>query len=224
MDSIDSPRPRSSGRRLIGILFAVSVVFAVAIAGFYWRANYLAELTKQTAVAPDRIGLNAPFITSSDPVVDKMIELAELTADDVAYDLGCGDGRIIIAAALKTGCRGVGFDIDPQRVAEARENAKQHGVEHLVEIREQDVFTVDMREADVALFYLLPWMAKKLIPQFQQMKPGSRLISHDFGLGDIKAIPPEKSVAVDVPERLDDHYVHRWTVPLTIPPAKSSQP
>jgi SAM-dependent methyltransferase len=224
MVSIDSPRPRSSGRRLTGILSAISVVFVVAIAGFYWRANYLAELTKQSSVAPDRIGLNAPFITSSDPVVEKMIELAELTPDDVAYDLGCGDGRIIIAAAQKTGCRGVGFDIDPQRVAEARENVKQHGVGHLVEIREQDVFTVDMREADVALFYLLPWMTKKLIPQFQRMKPGSRLISHEFGLGDIKAIPPEKSVAVDIPERLDDDYVHRWTVPLTIPPAKSSQP
>jgi SAM-dependent methyltransferase len=209
---------------LFGILSAITLMTAIAIAGFYWRANYLIELAKQDAIAPDRIGLNAPFITTSDAVVEKMIEAAELTPDDVAYDLGCGDGRIIIAAALQTGCRGIGFDIDPQRVAEARENVKRHGVEHLVEIREQDVFTVDMREADVALFYLLPWMTKKLIPQFQQMRPGSRLISHDFGLGDIKAIPPEKSIRVDDPPRLDNHYVHRWTVPLALPPAKASRP
>lgn len=205
-------------QRWIVPLAVLGIVGAAALAGLFWWTQYQTGLMRLNFVAPDRIGRNAPFITTPDAVVEKMVEVAELTADDVVYDLGCGDGRIIITAALKSGCRGIGYDIDPDRVAEARENVKQHGVEHLVEIREQDVFTVDMRKADVAMFYLLPWMTKKLIPQFQQMEPGSRLVSHDFGLGDIKYIAPEKTVAIYDERRCRKHYIHRWTVPLAVPP------
>jgi SAM-dependent methyltransferase len=212
------------GRRGLVIALAASGLAAMSVLAWaYLQISHEHELANRSMLPPDRIGSNAPFITTPDPVVEQMVELAELSPNDLAYDLGCGDGRIIITAALKTGCRGVGFDIDPVRVAEARENVKRHGVEHLVEIREQDVFTVDMSEANVALFYLLPWMTRKLVPQFQQMKPGSRLISHDFSLGDnVKLIPAEKTITLYDDERNDNHYIHRWIVPLTVPPERTA--
>lgn len=215
-----SPSTGPPPRKRYRLFLTLAAVGLLSVVAFLWlraQTDYHAKLEQELSIPQDRVGANAPFITTPDPIVEKMIELAKLTSDDIAYDLGCGDGRIIITAALKTGCRGVGFDIDPARVAEARGNVRLHGVEHLVEIREQDVFTVDMREADVALFYLLPWMTKKLIPQFQQMKPGSRLISHDFALGDIKYIPPDKTVTIRDGTRHENHYIHRWTVPLKLP-------
>ena len=129
---------------------------------------------------PPRPGLNAPFVKTPDPVVEKMVAMAQLTEDDLVYDLGCGDGRIVITAALNSGCRGVGFDIDPQRVAEARENVKRNGVEDRVTIEEKDVFKVDLSQADAALMFLLPWMMNELLPQFEQMKPGARIVAHDY--------------------------------------------
>jgi len=119
--------------------------------------------------------------------VQKMVELARVGPDDVVYDLGCGDGRIVIATALETGCRGYGFDIDAQRVAEARENLKRHDLQDRVQIVEQDLFTVDLSQADVAMMYLLPWMMNKLVPQFEQMKPGCRIVSHEFWIDGIEA-------------------------------------
>jgi len=168
-----------------------------------------------------RIGLNAPFITTADAIVDKMVEVGEITADDVVFDLGCGDGRLVITAALKHGCHGVGIDIDPVRVAEARANVKLHGVEDLVEIREQDVFTVDLSEADVILMYLLPWMTKRLIPQFQEMAPQSRIVSHDFGIGDILYIKPDSTHQVSLEGTNETHLVHRWDTPLHVPPPRT---
>ncbi len=202
-------------KQLVGlgaVLIGVALIVAVQL---YWQVNSLPDRIP----SEDRIGLNAPFITTDDAIVDKMVELAELTADDVVYDLGCGDGRLVITAALRSGCRGVGIDIDPERVAEARANVELHGVADLVEIREQDVFAVDLREADVILMYLLPWMTKKLIPQFQQMPAGSRIVSHDFGIGDIKYIVPERTVPVRIEEVNETHLVHRWFIPLNVPPA-----
>lgn len=198
------------------ILVAGALLIVAAAVGSY-------ELYHQAAAVPleipmgDRIGRNAPFIKSADVVVDKMVEVAELTPDDVVYDLGCGDGRIVITAALQSGCHGVGFDIDPERVAEARENVKLHGVEDLVEIREQDIFAVDLSNADVVMCYLLPWMVKKLIPQLQQMKPGSEFISHDFSFGDIKYIPSDATYEVPLPDKPETHLVHIWKLPLHVP-------
>jgi SAM-dependent methyltransferase len=153
-------------------------------------------------------GNNAPFITSADLVVEKMVEVAELSEDDLVYDLGCGDGRIVISAALATGCRGIGFDIDPQRVAEARESVRANALEDRVEIREQDIFKVDLSNADVALMYLLPWMMNELVPQFDKMKPGSRIVSHSFW---IDGVEPDGVFEVFAdPELLADSvYVYR---------------
>jgi len=215
------PVPLPDPRRQIlatmgGFVVVVAAAFAAAL---LLQAQSIPDSIKAD---PNRIGLNAPYIKTHDVITDKMVELAQLTAEDVVYDLGCGDGRLVIAAALKHGCHGVGFDIDPDRVAEARANVRLQGVEHLVEIREQDVFTVDLQEADVVLMYLLPWMIKKLIPQFQEMAPGARIVSHDFtfasAVGDPKYMPPESTDYVPVEEDGEEHQVHKWTLPLDVPP------
>lgn len=181
-----------------------------------------AYLLNRSADLPDsspaleRQGLNAPFITTPNLVVDTMVELAEIKEGDVVYDLGCGDGRLVITAAMKSGCTGVGFDIDPERVAEATENAKLHGVADRVKIVEQDIFTVDMSKADVALMYVLPWMMNKLLPQFQQMKDGCRLVAHDFW---IDCVEPEVVINFITPEGHNGPMVYLYRTPLVVNPA-----
>lgn len=217
-----SPQPSSrepQGRRFLPLrrmsLFLVIGALAISgAAGAWWMGERFRHQSESLGSVQDRVGLNAPFITSPDPVIDRMIEMAGLKPGDLALDLGCGDGRIIITAARKTGCRGIGYDIDPQRVAEARANAKLHGVEHLVEFRQQDIFTVDLSEADVVLMYVLPWMTRKLIPQLHELPPGARIISHQFNLGDESELKPAETVKIQVPGDTSSHYVHRWTAPL----------
>jgi len=179
-------------------------------------------LLNRAATLPDssgpleRQGLNAPFIKTPNLVVDKMVELAEIKDTDVVYDLGCGDGRLVITAAMKSGCSGVGFDIDPERVAEATENAKLHEVEDRVEIVEQDIFTVDMSKADVALMYVLPWMMNKLLPQFQEMKDGCRIVAHDFW---IDGVEPEVVIEFASPDDSREAVVYLYRTPLVVNPA-----
>ncbi len=117
-----------------------------------------------------------------------MLQLATVGKNDVVYDLGCGDGRIPITAAKVYGARGVGVDIDPQRIAEANANAKQAGVSHLVSFRLQDAMTVDLSEATVVTLYLLSSSNLKLRPILtKQLKPGARIVSHAFSMGDWQA-------------------------------------
>lgn len=203
-------RTRSRWRRWV---LAGLVCVAVGVVVRYVLLDKTHLPTRMSAVR--RQGLNAPFITSPDLVVEQMVELARLTPNDLVYDLGCGDGRIVITAALKTGCRGVGFDIDPQRVAEARANVQVHNVEDRVQIVEQDLFTVDLRQADVAMMYLLPWMMNKLLPQLEQMKPGCRIVSFEFW---IDGIMPENIVETPA---ADGHIqrIYLYTTPLTKNPA-----
>src|SRR5690606_29715463 len=144
-------------------------------------------------------------------VVDKMLELAEIDSDDVVYDLGCGDGRIVIAAAKKYGARGFGFDIDPQRVKEARQNVRDQGVEDLVTIEQKDLFQLDLSKANVVTLYLLPALNVKLIPQLKRLQPGARIVSHDFDMGDIQ---PKVHVEVKPAEDARPHHVYLWTAPL----------
>jgi precorrin-6B methylase 2 len=126
----------------------------------------------------------APYVPSPPEVVDRMLALARVTKDDVVYDLGCGDGRIPIAAARKYGARGVGLDIDPKRIEESRANAKAAGVEHLVEFRVEDVMQADVSKATVVTLYLLSSSNAKLRPILTtQLRPGSRIVSHAFSMG-----------------------------------------
>jgi 16S rRNA G966 N2-methylase RsmD len=149
------------------------------------------------------------YVPTPPEVVDKMLEVAKVTKNDVLYDLGSGDGRIPITAAKKFGTRGIGIDIDPERIKEANENAKKAGVTDKVTFRQQDLFTTDFSEATVVTLYLLPELNVKLRPQlFKQLKPGTRIVSHAFDMGDWK---PEKTLQVD------GRTVYYWTIP-----AKSS--
>ena len=126
----------------------------------------------------------APYVATPPDVVDRMLTLARVSARDIVYDLGCGDGRIPIAAAVKYGARGVGVDIDPRRIEEAKSNARAAGVEHRVEFRLQDAMTVDVSKATVVTLYLLSSSNERLRPILtRQLKPGARIVSHAFSMG-----------------------------------------
>jgi LEA14-like dessication related protein/protein-L-isoaspartate O-methyltransferase len=153
------------------------------------------------------------FVPTPHDVVDKMLELAQVKKDDLVYDLGCGDGRIVVTAAKKYGCKAVGFDIDPRRVKESLENVKKNNVGHLVTIEQKDIFTLDLSDADVITMFLLPSLDVKLIPQLQKLKPGSRIVSHSFAMGEIK---PDKVVTMVSKEDQFEHTIYLWTTPLKI--------
>jgi SAM-dependent methyltransferase len=130
----------------------------------------------------------APYVPTPQEVVDRMLRLAQVDKGDVVYDLGCGDGRIPITAAKRFGARGVGVDIDPQRIAEANANAKKEGVTGLVSFRLQDAMTTDLSPATVVTLYLLSASNLKLRPILtKQLKPGARIVSHAFSMGDWQA-------------------------------------
>ena len=156
------------------------------------------------------------YVPTPQNVVDKLLEVARIGKEDVLYDLGCGDGRIVVNAAKKFGIKAMGFDIDPKRVAESRANVKSNGVEHLVTIEQKDIFTVDLSKATVVTLYLLPELNVRLIPQLEKLKPGSRIVSHDF---DMEGVEPEKTwtvIARDHREPVNrEHYVYLWKTPLT---------
>lgn len=149
--------------------------------------------------------LDVPYVPTNQKVVDAMLELAGVNAKDVVYDLGCGDGRIVVTAAKKYGASGRGIDIDPERIREARENAKKAGVEDKVEFIEGDLFESDVSEASVVTLYLLSSVNMKLRPMLlKQLKPGTRIVSHAFDMGDWE---PDETRTVD------GARIYLWTVP-----------
>jgi cyclopropane fatty-acyl-phospholipid synthase-like methyltransferase len=134
----------------------------------------------------------APYVPTPQSVVEKMLQLAEVTASDVVYDLGCGDGRIVIMAAKKYGARAVGVDIDPERIKESQANAKKEGVEKLVTFKLEDAMKVDVSEATVVSLYLLSSSNALLRPILtKQLKPGARIVSHAFSMGDWQPLKTE---------------------------------
>ena len=127
----------------------------------------------------------APYVPTPQDVVERMLALAGVGKNDVVADLGSGDGRMVVTAAKQFGARGIGVDIDPARIAEGRANAKQAGVESLVEFRQQDAMEADISQATVVTLYLLSSSNVKLRPRLlSQLKPGARIVSHQFGMGD----------------------------------------
>ena len=167
--------------------------FAVVFSVFFAEAS----LAQQQ---PDVI-----FVPTPQEVVERMLQVAKVGPGDVLYDLGSGDGRIAITAAKKYGIRAIGIDIDPERIAEANENAKQAGVAKLVRFRQEDLFKADFRDATVVTLYLLPELNEKLRPRlWAELRPGTRIVSHQFDMGTWR---PERKI------ELNGRTIYLWTVP-----------
>jgi len=151
----------------------------------------------------------APFVPTPYDVVDRMLALAEVTPADTVYDLGCGDGRIVIRAAKMCGARGVGIDMEPYRVTESQSNAKLAGVEERVTIRLEDALEVDLSRATVVMLYLIQWSTLKMLPVItRSAKPGTRVVSHNFDMGDWAPNPVETFRDSNG----DEHRLYLWTV------------
>jgi SAM-dependent methyltransferase len=157
---------------------------------------------------------DVPYVPTTDEAVQVMLKLADVKKSDVVYDLGCGDGRIVIAAAKTYGARGVGIDINPVRIKEARENARKAGVENLVRFEENDLFKADIREASVVTLFLLSSVNLKLRPKLlEDLKPGTRVVSNTFDMGDWTP-EKEQSIAGDDPDaNFLSHKFFLWTIP-----------
>jgi SAM-dependent methyltransferase len=153
------------------------------------------------------------YVPTPQPVVDKMLEMAKVSKKDVVYDLGCGDGRIPVTAATRYGAKAYGVDLDPDRIDEALENVRKNKVEHLVTIEEGDVFELDLRPASVVTIYLLPELNVKLLPQLRKLKPGSRVVTHDFDIEGVEAKDHYTWKPSDDPDA-EEHYVFLYETPL----------
>jgi cyclopropane fatty-acyl-phospholipid synthase-like methyltransferase len=178
---------------------AVLVAVVLAISSAAVNAQQAATQEKPLR-SPDVI-----YVPTPQEVVDAMLVMAGVTAKDVVYDLGCGDGRIPVTAAKQYGARAVGIDIDPQRIAEANENVKSSGVGDKVKILNADLFEMDISPASVVTLYLLPSLNQKLMPKLQkELKPGTRIVSHAFDMGD--QWPPEKT------QEVNGRRIYMWTI------------
>ncbi len=180
-------------KHLIGLF---SLMFGAAI-------FVSAQTPTPTPRTPD-----VPYVPTNQKVVDAMLKMAKVTKNDVVYDLGCGDGRIVITAAKEYGAKGTGIDINPERIKEANENAKVAGVTNKVKFIEGDLFEQDFSDATVVALYLLPAINLKLRPQLLKLKPGTRIVSHAFDMGDWK---PDQTMMVE------GSTIYFWTVPAKKP-------
>ncbi|TVP62012.1 MAG: class I SAM-dependent methyltransferase [Nodularia sp. (in: Bacteria)] len=172
------------------------------------ETSTLAGQTETTTKPQERPG-DVPYVPTPQAVVDAMLEVAKVGENDVLYDLGSGDGRIVTTAAQKYGTRGVGVEINPELVQEATVNAQEAGVSDRVQFVQQDLFKSDFSEATVVTLYLLPDINLKLRPQLlQQLKPGTRIVSHAFDMGEWE---PEQTLKVD------GRTIYYWVVPEEVP-------
>jgi SAM-dependent methyltransferase len=173
--------------------------------GSPWPAALAAEPTVAEIPNPNR-KLDVWYVPTTMEVVERMLDAANVGPLDVVYDLGCGDGRIVIAAAKKYGARAVGVDLDPARIREARANAKKAGVEQLVTFQVADLFKTDLKPATVVTLYLLPELNRRLKPKlFAELRPGARVVSHDWDMG--RDWPPDDYI------KLGTDGIYVWKMP-----------
>lgn len=175
-------------------------------------------------IVEDGATLDVVYWPTPAPVVDAMLDLAQVKRSDLVYDLGCGDGRIVVTAAKRFGAHGIGIDLNPARVRESRQNVRKSHVEKLVDIRRADIFTVDFERADVVFLYLLPGILTALKPQLAKLRPGARIVSHEFAMA---GAVPERIVRVIAPSDggprrdgvplPDSHKIYLWRVPWEEP-------
>jgi SAM-dependent methyltransferase len=185
-------------------MYAKRIFIALLLLGAIALAALQQFAPQQPQRKPDVV-----FVPTPHQVVAEMLRLAEIDSYDTVYDLGCGDGRLVITAAKKYGAHGVGIDIDPERIQESNANAKKEGVTDKVKFIEADLFASDISEATAVTLYLLGTLNQKLRPKlFAELKPGTPIVSHDFDMGDWE---PEQKVMVQGPWR--QHSVYRWTIP-----------
>jgi len=151
------------------------------------------------------------YVPTPNDVVEKMLEMTKVKKGELLYDLGCGDGRIVIMAAKKYGCKAVGFEIVPELVEKGRKSIEKRKLQHLAKIKQEDIFKLDYRDANVITLYLLPGMILKLVPQFEKLKPGSRIVAHDYPIGGFKA---DKVVTMTSNEDNVKHTIFLYTLPL----------
>jgi Methyltransferase domain len=181
------------------VVSALALVLGLTVAGSTVAQQQLKPLEKDPEV---------PYVPTHERIVAEMLKVAKVGKNDVLYDLGSGDGRIPITAAKQFGTRGVGVDIDPARVIEARANAVKAGVADKVKFMQQDLFETDIKEATVVTLYLLPDVNLRLRPKLlAELKPGTRVVSHNYDMGDWK---PLQTITVKVPE---EHTIYYWVVP-----------
>lgn len=188
-------------RRMIAL--AVSVVVPLGC-GLNAEESGKPQLKKMRT--PDSVYVGTPY-----DVIAKMLDLAKVKKTDVVYDLGCGDGRMVVLAAKRYGCRGIGFDIDPQRVIESYANIEKEKVGNLVKVSQEDIFLLDFSDASVVALYLLPNMITRLVPQFEKLKPGSRIVLQDYGIAGYK---PDVSMEYLSAEDNSGHKIMLYTTPL----------
>jgi len=165
-------------------------------------------------VAEDPVFMQTPdvvYVGTPYDIVSQMLHMADVKKDDIVVDLGCGDARMLVLAAQKYGSKGIGYEIDPAMVRESRKNAERNNVSELVKIIQADIFTVDISEADVLPVYLLPEMNMRLIPQFETLKPGSRLVFHNY---DLYGYIPDKKIEIISNEDNSKHTLWLYTTPL----------
>jgi len=193
----------------------LQVLFALAMASLVCgyspaqvlEVNKAPATTNAPAKTPDVV-----FVPTRMEVVERMLQMAEIKTNDVIYDLGCGDGRFVVEAAKKYGVRGVGIDIDPKRVQESLANVRSNKVEHLVTIKQADIFETDFSEATVVMLYLLPDLNVKLMPKLAKLKPGTRILSNDF---DMRGAKPKQVVQLDGGAEGEGFQktIYKWVVP-----------
>ena len=209
-------------KRIMGLLIASMSVGSVVLAGCAQQRNFDEVQTSQTTpqtqqsaptVQAQEREADVPYVPTPNEVVDRMLQLANVTGDDTLYDLGSGDGRIVITAAQRYGTRGTGIDINPELVQQSQANAQSANVADRVDFVQQDLFQTDLSNATVVTLYLLPNINLKLRPKLlRELKPGTRIVSHDFNMGEWE---PEQVVQVQGPDR--QHTIYYWVVPENVP-------
>ncbi|HEX5884405.1 MAG TPA: class I SAM-dependent methyltransferase [Pyrinomonadaceae bacterium] len=202
-------KPTLSLMRSTGVVVLAAIVAACGASAQKSAVEQDASQAKpQASPSPKVVKKDVPYVPTPQNVVDEMLKLAKVKKDDVVYDLGCGDGRLVITAVKNFGAkRGFGVDIDPDRIADSNANAKAAGVTDRVSFAVQDLFQTDLKDATVVTLYLLPEVNLRLRPKLlSELRPGTRVVSHSFDMGDWK---PQKTITVTP----GGQRLHLWTIP-----------